>query len=955
MKRQLFLTIALLCCVITATYAQLSQYDLNEPFGWATCTSLTQGDDYDMNGGGNGTSITLTSNGSDMRSTILDAIKKYDVIVLDGAQGDFVISKTIELKDVYNKTIVGINNARLCTQFYVTPQITAKLDEVGVKDMNSNGGGGTLSNGKSVGEEREFYTRQTLIDMLNDSQESYRDAGLFYFSGCKNIIMRNLQLVGPGPIDVGGDDLISIINGTSHMWIDHCNLTDGIDGNLDITVKSDFITISWCTFSYTSRAYDHMNSNLIGSDESASNQGANNLNVTWANNIWGEKCNSRMPMVRFGNIHLMNNYYNCAGNSAGINARKDSEILIENNFFGKGVHKIFSDGGGKAYNFSGNVFTEEFTASNKGTVTVPYQYSLYPALDVPDVLCNPDNGAGATLEDPLNIGQGTSTDITDATLKSITVCGITLYTQPGRYNYDVEVDAATSQIDISCVTSHNYASTHIDAPATAAQLPATATITVTAADGTTTLTYTVHITRAMSSDTSLARLTVNGAPATKLLPDLYTYRLPVSATTIEVVATPNFAAAQVSDMLVPDIAELPADATFTVTAEDGTITYYTLELTQSSSQFDEGKTWNFTTWSTASHTALQENSDVWYDMGDGRYEHTFEEMTELGFDETEAITFINDVRIKPSTTGDGYIQGALSMNIPVSEGQQLTFTYSHTSNSKGERQLLVNDNSIGTTGSTSRTTATYTVPQGITTIQVRGSEGLRYYIIEMSAKPNTSEKPDDPDNPDAQVQSWIFDNWAAQGVIPATFESDFTHDGLTIIYGLKAKFANAEKSFDDGKVFTTCYDTGGGGSTDSQAMSFYAQRGDKLNVYCNAGEKAREVVIYNGVSEEYRISADMLEYTFTDNGTYYIYSGGSGIRFYALSLRTSSNESLTTPAATLHYAANTLTTDSDHLIEVYNVQGIRATAGYKTLDISNLQQGIYIVRCGNESLRFIKQ
>ncbi len=947
--KQFYISLLIVCAAILSAHAQLSEYDANAPMGWAVCSSMTSGDDYDLVGGGDGSSVTLVSTGGDMRSTIVNAIKNNDVIILDGVNGDFVVSATMELKDLSNKTIVGVNNARLCTEFYVTEEIIAALDKAGVKDMSSTGGGGTLSNGQSVGEEREYGTRQTLINLLNDPDEAYRDAGIFYISGCENIILRNMQLVGPGPIDVGGDDLVSIINGSHHIWVDHCDLTDGIDGNLDVTVKSDFVTVSWCTFSYTERAYDHMNSNLVGGSDSASAQGENNLNITWANNIWGEGCDQRMPMARFGTIHLINNYYNCPGNSAGINARKNSEFLIENNYFEKGVKKIFSESGSKAYNFSGNVFVEDFTAANKGTVNVPYRYTVYPALDVPATLTHVNTGAGATLSDPLTIGASTSSDPSDATLVSFMVNDIVMIVEEGVYNYYVELPADAADIQITTSTSNIRADVLIDAPTDISELPADATIIVTSVDGSATLTYTVHITRELSSDTSLAKLTVNGAKATKLSHDLYAYRLPSSATAIQVVAVPRFAAAVVSDMMIPDIAELPADATFTVTAEDGTIAYYTLELTQADSQFADGKTWDFTTWSTASRNKLSENDDIWSSLGDGRYEHTFEQATELGFVETEAITFTNDVRINPSTSGSGYIQGALSMNIPVQEGQKLTFTFSHTSNSKGTRQLLVDELPIGETASTTSTSASYTIPSGVTSITVRGSEGLRYYRIEMSAAPIV------PDEPDATTHSWIFDNWASAGVIPEEFTSTFTYDGLTVIYGTKARFAQAEKTFDDGSVFNHCYDTGGGGSTGSQSLSLTAQAGDRVIVYSNAGEKGREVVINDGVSEVSRTSSDMIECTLTSDGTYYIYSGNSAIRFYALMLKHSTSHHILPVTHALVYAGNLIKSTDSECIEVYNLQGVRVASGYNNVEVGHLQQGIYIVRCGNDVLRIVKR
>ena len=632
---------ALLC------HAQLSKYDLNRPFGWATCSSMTSGDDYDLCGGDGGEIIKLTSNGGDMRNLIWDAVNNYDIVILDGAEGDFIVSASISFKNLKNKTIVGVNNARLCTQFFVTDEMKAALDEVGVNNMSSNGGGGTLSNGQKVAEDGEYYTRMTLMELLDDHNETYRNAGLFSLSGCENIIIRNLDLVGPGPVDVGGADLVTVINGTNHLWIDHCNFTDGMDGNLDITVKSDFVTVSWCTFAYTERAYAHQFSNLIGGSEDASTQGRDNLNVTWANNIWGAGCKNRMPMARFGTIHVFNNYYCCVGNSAGINARIDSEVLIEHNYFGEGVKKIFSQSDAKAYSFKGNIYKEPFSEPVSGKVNVPYEYTLYAADEVLDITSSKVNGTGATLTYPLLIGADPS------------------------------------------------------------------------------------------SDTSLSSLTVNGVEATQVTAYEYSYRLPLKATAINVIATPYNSKATVSNMSVPSIDELPADATFTVTAENGTTANFTLHLTPSNSQFKEGKEWDFKTWG-ATSIEMMSNNEVWNAMGDGRFETSFSEATELGFEETESITVSGTIRINPSRSTSGYLQGGFTMYIPVIEGQTLTFTYSHTSNSKGTRYLLVNNESIGSTSSTTPTTATYTVPTDVTSIRVNGGDGLRYYMIEMSAAPESS-------------------------------------------------------------------------------------------------------------------------------------------------------------------------------------------------------------------------
>ncbi|MBO5915512.1 MAG: polysaccharide lyase family 1 protein [Bacteroidales bacterium] len=402
--RKIF-TLMLSLLAITASRAELSKYDLNEPMGWATCKSMTTAGDYALTGGGTGKSITLKASGGDDYNAVKNAISSYSVIILDGSKGDFIMSKTLEIKSS-NRTIVGINNARLCTKFYVTPEITKLMDDNNVKSLSTaSGTGGTLSNGVSVGEARETKIRQLLIDYTGDSKESYRNSGIFSIKSCSNIIIRNIDFAGPGSIDVGGSDLVSI-SGANHIWVDHCQFTDGMDGNFDITNKADFVTVSWCVFKYTQRSYDHQNTNLVGGSDSASSQGEDNLNVTFVNNMWGQLCNARMPMARFGTIHLLNNYYNCAGCGSSVNPRKNSEFLIEGNYFEKGVKNIFSQSSAKSYVFKNNHYTESFSQpANKNSVNIPYAYTAFDVQEVPSIVAAVENGAGPTLTDPLTFGR----------------------------------------------------------------------------------------------------------------------------------------------------------------------------------------------------------------------------------------------------------------------------------------------------------------------------------------------------------------------------------------------------------------------------------------------------------------------------------------------------------------------------------------------------------------------
>lgn len=393
MRRILSCLAAAALCLTAAGAAQTMP---DAPFGWATAFSLTQGSGYDLTGGDPARTIVLQSNGFDMREDVIKAVKDYDVVVFDGSRGDFIISSTMQFRGLRGKTFLGVNGARIRTQFEVTPELRKLLDETGVKAMSDQGGGGELSNGVRVAEEREQHTRQAIIDHTGDAKEVYRNAGLFSLNACENIIFRNLALAGPGPIDVGGADLLTLSNGTKHVWVDHCSFTDGMDGNFDINSRSDLITVSWCTFQYTDRAYDHKASNLLGSSERP-DQGVDNLNVTFAYCIWGAGCEVRMPVVRFGKVHVLNTLYDCAGNgSPAINARIDSEVLVEGCYFEKGVKKVFEGtDDAKAWQFKGNVFRERFRPADRGTVEMPYAYTALPASKVPALV---RKGAGPTLD-----------------------------------------------------------------------------------------------------------------------------------------------------------------------------------------------------------------------------------------------------------------------------------------------------------------------------------------------------------------------------------------------------------------------------------------------------------------------------------------------------------------------------------------------------------------------------
>ena len=139
-------------------------------------------------------------------------------------------------------------------------------------------------------------------------------------------------------------DSISLRDG-HHVWIDHNVFEDRAtedgtlptyfgrlfqvhDGLVDITNAFDLATVSY------NRFINHDKVMLIGSSDSATAD-RGKLRVTLHHNLF-EDCGQRAPRVRFGQVHVFNNYYRIKdtpnyGYSWGVG--RESAIYAENNFF----------------------------------------------------------------------------------------------------------------------------------------------------------------------------------------------------------------------------------------------------------------------------------------------------------------------------------------------------------------------------------------------------------------------------------------------------------------------------------------------------------------------------------------------------------------------------------------------------------------------------------------------
>nr|AVW83024.1 allergen Art si 6 [Artemisia sieversiana] len=114
------------------------------------------------------------------------------------------------------------------------------------------------------------------------------------------------------------------VAGSSKIWIDHCTLSHGPDGLIDVTLGSTAVTISNCKFSH------HQKILLLGADNSHVDD--KKMHVTVAFNRFAEACDQRMPRCRFGFFQVVNNDYTSWGTYA-IGGSANPTILSQGNRF----------------------------------------------------------------------------------------------------------------------------------------------------------------------------------------------------------------------------------------------------------------------------------------------------------------------------------------------------------------------------------------------------------------------------------------------------------------------------------------------------------------------------------------------------------------------------------------------------------------------------------------------
>ena len=224
-----------------------------------------------------------------------------------------------------------------------------------------------------------------------------------------NVIIRNIMFESPyddfpswdpndGPDGSWNSQYDSVtIRGGTHIWIDHCHFEDGQqptetyfhreyehrDGLVDIVNQADDITMSYNVFERHNKAI------LIGnSDAKTADDGK--LNVTLHHNYFHNLV-QRAPRVRFGKVHVYNNYYQTDDENGAyryaysLGVGKNSKIYAENNVAdidGRTYQDFVKVFGGTEFTAVNNIFNDEkIDAFNEHLSPVAWAPERYIKID----------------------------------------------------------------------------------------------------------------------------------------------------------------------------------------------------------------------------------------------------------------------------------------------------------------------------------------------------------------------------------------------------------------------------------------------------------------------------------------------------------------------------------------------------------------------------------------------
>lgn len=350
---------ALFVCIFTNTFASINAEEWNSSSNMEDSAFKTGGwADY-------GSGTTGGAEASDEHIFVVTNKKELLNALDGGVNGNSDTPKIIYIKGTIDIN-VDENNNPVGREYYADPEYN--LDAYLEAYNPENWGWGPLhgpqeearirSQRFQASEVKLHVGSNTSIIGLGDNARV--KGGSFIVSRVENVIIQNLHIEAPvdffpewDPEDGAlGDwnseyDAIQINHGAEHVWVNHNTLTEAThpdqiggymfgrlfmeyDGLVDITNGSNYVTVSYNIFS------DFDKVSLIGGSNSRL-EDRGKLKVTMHNNYFYNTM-ERTPRIRFGEVHVYNNYYEITDDGKypfvytwGVGV--ESKGYYENNYF----------------------------------------------------------------------------------------------------------------------------------------------------------------------------------------------------------------------------------------------------------------------------------------------------------------------------------------------------------------------------------------------------------------------------------------------------------------------------------------------------------------------------------------------------------------------------------------------------------------------------------------------
>ena len=180
MKKYLLTILAL--SAVTASMAQsidtskLSEYDQNAPIGFGA----------NVTGGEGGEAVTVETF-SQFKSQLNSFNTTKKIIYV---KGTITFDGQLEMRGVKNKTIIGLPGATF-------------------ENLNED-----------------------VATSSSDKNAAIKKTGILLVRECDNIAIRNITFKSAGACDFNANDNLCA-QGSTNIWVDHCDFQDGVDGNFE--------------------------------------------------------------------------------------------------------------------------------------------------------------------------------------------------------------------------------------------------------------------------------------------------------------------------------------------------------------------------------------------------------------------------------------------------------------------------------------------------------------------------------------------------------------------------------------------------------------------------------------------------------------------------------------------------------------------------------------------------